>query len=115
MNTPKECNNDKNDNNNSKELRAKPVFGNEEINKMLKALKGTTGRTDFKESQKLQRQYAHHLVNLYKKIGKDEFRARLDIVLGDSFRAKNCNSLKYLYGEIKSASSTATTDTITSF
>lgn len=88
----------------SNEDTAKADYGNKGVNDILKGLKAVTGREDFKESQKYQRFYGKHFVGLLKKIGKDEFRRRLDIVLDDDFKEKNCNSLKYLYGEIKSAS-----------
>ncbi len=88
---------------------AKAGKRNTEIDKMLEALKGTTGRDDFKESQKMQRWYGKHLVNLYQKVGKEEFKRRLEFILSDDFKVKNCNSLKYLYGELKSASSNQTT------
>jgi len=84
---------------------APKVYGNEEVNKMLLALKKATSRDTFKESNQLQRRYAQHLVVLYNKIGKEEFRRRLDVILNDNFKFKNSNSLKYLHGELKSASS----------
>lgn len=83
---------------------AKAEYGSSEVNDVLKGLKTITGREDFKESQKYQRFYGKHFVGLLKKIGKEEFRRRLDIILGDDFKEKNCNSLKYLYGEVKSSS-----------
>jgi len=92
-----------NNNTNVLEPSAKVEYGNQEINKMLEALKATTKRTDFKESQKQQRQYARHMCNLLKKIGKEEFKRRLQLILEDSFKSKNANSLRYLYGELKSA------------
>jgi len=50
----------------------------------------------------MQRNFGKHINSLLKKIGKEEFRQRLEIILKDSFKQKNCNSLKYLYGEMKS-------------
>ena len=61
-----------------------------------------TGAPDFKESRQWQRIYAKHIFNLKEKIGKDEFMRRCDAVLGDDFKKRNCNSLKYLFGELKS-------------
>ena len=80
----------------------KKEYGNEEINRMLEALRSFTGRGDFKESRQWQRRYSKNFCNLVEKIGKGEFRNRLQIVSSDSFKEKNCNSLKYLYSEIKS-------------
>jgi gas vesicle protein len=77
-------------------------FGNEEINKILGFLKKSVGVSDFKESQKWTRIYGKHFLNLGKKIGKDELIRRMNGVLSDNFKAKNCNSIKYLYNEIKS-------------
>lgn len=88
----------------SKDNTGKPdEFGNAEINRMLSALKAFTGRDDFKESKRLQRQYGLHFVRLLEKIGKVDFRSRIESVLSDDFKSRNCNSLRYLYGEIKSA------------
>jgi len=82
-------------------LEGKKAYGNQEINKVLDTLKLATGMDDFKEPQKLQRQYGLHLTNLLKKIGKEEFRKRLNSILADDFKQKNCNSLKYIYGQLK--------------
>lgn len=88
-------------------VQAKPdspqEFGNPAINEMLKNLKLATGRDDFKESQQWQRRYALHFLNLVKKIGVEEFKNRFTNIFSDSFKSKNCNSLKYLYSEMKSA------------
>ena len=35
------------------------------------------------------------------KIGKEEFARRLKVLLEDSFHAKNCNKIKYVYNNIK--------------
>ncbi|MCP3684666.1 MAG: hypothetical protein GY861_18520 [bacterium] len=85
-------------------VEPKAQHGNKEINDMLLALKKTVKLDDFKEPQKQQRWYAHHFNNLFKKIEKQEFTARLQLILGDDFKAKNCNSIKYLYGQMKSTS-----------
>jgi phage replication O-like protein O len=79
----------------------KPQYGNEDINKMLEALKGKIGIDDFADSQRWSRIYAKHCVTLIGKIGKDEFVRRLDIILDDSFKLKNSNKIKYVYEQIK--------------
>jgi hypothetical protein len=56
--------------------------------------------TQFKDSK--ERWYVSHCYNLLKKIGRNEFEMRLKWILSDSFKAKNCNKLAYLYGELKS-------------
>ena len=85
----------------SKEDKATPRKENKEITEMLMALKGTIGIDAFADSR-IERNIGIHIVNLYQKIGREEFKRRLDYVLGDSFRRKNCNRIKYLYGELKS-------------
>jgi hypothetical protein len=88
----------------SKEVGASPHlvgFGNDEINKMLSALKGKIEIEDFADAGKWSRIYAKHCLNLIKKIGKDEFVRRLDIILQDDFKRKNCNKIKFVYNEIK--------------
>ena len=77
-------------------------FWNKEINDILKALKTSVGCDTFAESEKQQRMYGKHFLNLGKNIGKEEFTNRLKIILQDNFKAKNCNKLAYLYKEIKS-------------
>ena len=85
----------------SKEDKATPRKENKEITEMLMALKGTIGIDAFADSR-IERNIGIHIVNLYQKIGREEFRRRLDYVLDDDFRRKNCNRIKYLYGELKS-------------
>lgn len=86
----------------SKEVTAKAEsYGNQEINLALSLLRKEVQIDDFKESQKQQRMYGMHMVNLAKKIGKEEFRLRLSGLLQDSFHSKNCNSIRYLYQNIK--------------
>lgn len=80
----------------------KKEYGNQEVNNFLAFLKKTIGVDDFKETQKVQRQELWHLLNLWKKIGKEEFLERLKSVLEDSFKRKNSNSITFLYKEIKS-------------
>ena len=87
--------------NNSKELEASPrTYGNQEINKMLEALKAKIEISAFVDSA-IERNIAKHCVNLLEKIGKDEFVRRLEILLSDSFHRKNCNKIKYVYNNIK--------------
>lgn len=100
--TSNNVNNVKNVDNNTKVLQPAVEFGNSEINEMLNSLKIATGRTDFKEAQQLQRRYALHFVNLRKKIGVEEFKRRFATIFSDAFKSKNCGSLRYLYGEMKS-------------
>ncbi len=78
------------------------AYGNPEINKILNFIKTGFALTDFKEPQKQQRQYARHLLNLGKKLGLDEFQRRFNVLVQDDFKSKNCNSIKYLYRELKS-------------
>lgn len=79
----------------------KPQYGNIEINKMLEALKGKIGIDDFADTQRWARIYAKNCFSLMGKIGKDEFVRRLDIILNDDFKRKNCNRIKFVYNEIK--------------
>jgi uncharacterized protein (DUF2344 family) len=81
----------------------KKSFGNPQISQTLEFLKKSVGLDEFKESSRMQRNFGKHFVNLLKKIGRDEFLRRMNEILEDDFRAKNCNSLKYFYGEMKSA------------
>lgn len=81
--------------------KASENFGNKEINKMIEALKQKIGIDDFADSQRWNRIYAKHCVTLLNKIGKDEFVRRLDIILADQFKHKNCNKIRYVYEQIK--------------
>jgi hypothetical protein len=80
----------------------KKEYGKPEINSMLSALKISIGIDTFKETVQNQRNIAKHLDSLLVKIGKEEFRNRLEMILQDEFKLKNCNSIVYLYREIKS-------------
>lgn len=86
-----------------KEIEEKK-YGNPEINKMLIFLKQKIEISDFKESQKYQRMFAKHILNLAKKWKnpQEEFLSRIEFIFSDPFRKKNCNSIKYFYGELKS-------------
>lgn len=79
----------------------KESYGNEDINRMLGTIKGLLYLDDFKETQKLQRQYGLHLVNLKNKLGKEEFGSRFMQLAQDEFHLKNMGSLKYVYNQIK--------------
>lgn len=79
----------------------KESYGNEDINRMLGTIKELLHLSDFKETQKLQRQYGLHLVNLKNKLGKDEFGRRFMELAQDEFHLKNMGSLKYVYNQIK--------------
>jgi len=89
---------------NNSEQVPKKSSENLEITGLLDHLKKILTIDDFKESQQWQRRYGLHLLNLGKKIGKDEFAARLSGLIDDDFKRKNLNSIKYLYGELKSFS-----------
>lgn len=90
----------KNITNISKDISAKAVYGREDINGMLLALKKTIGIDAFADS-KIERNMAKHCVGLIAKIGKDEFKRRLIFLLSDEFTAKNCNKIKFVYNNIK--------------
>ena len=83
-------------------VEEKKEYGNTEINQILLLLRQTVWCDDFKESQQWQRKYWKHFLNLWVKIWKEEFWNRLQWILSDKFKSKNCNSLKYLYDQMKS-------------
>ena len=99
-------------NNNSKELQKVEIiksseneiveYWNVEINALIQLLYKAVWIDDFKESKLWQRRYAKHMVDLIKKNWKQDFISRLKWVLEDGFKQKNCNSIKFLYWEIKS-------------
>lgn len=80
----------------------KVTYWNEDINKILLFLKQTVWIDDFKEPSRLQRMYWKHMLNLWKRIWKDEYLSRVKSILEDWFKLKNSNSIAYLYKEIKS-------------
>jgi len=80
--------------------QARPDKRNLEISKMLEALKTKIGITDFADSS-IERNLAKHCVGLLGKLGKDEFVRRLDLILQDDFKRKNCNRIRFVYSEIK--------------
>ena len=84
-----------------KGITAKPKVRSLEIDGILAYLKKTMGIDDFKESQKQQRYTAKHIGSLGAKIGKEEFAKRFSGVLSEPFKRKNCNSIQFLYREIK--------------
>ena len=75
-------------------------YGNDEINKMITALKEKIGIDSFVDSR-IERNIGKHCVSLLGKIGKDEFVRRLDILLKDTFHYKNCNKILYVYNNLK--------------
>ena len=80
----------------------KKEYWNEDINKILILLKNTVWCDDFSESKDWQRKYWKHFLTLWKNIWNEEFLKRLEWILSDKFKSKNCNSLKYLYNQMKS-------------
>ena len=68
---------------------------------MLISVKQVIGIDDFTESSRVQRQRALNLLQLGKKIGKEDFEIRLRGILQDDFKAQNCNSIAYLYKQMK--------------
>jgi len=78
----------------------RPDLRDPDINNMLLALKAKIGISAFVDSA-IERNMAKHCIGLMGKIGKDEFVRRLDSLLSDSFCAKNCNKIKYVYNNIK--------------
>lgn len=77
-------------------------YWNKDITNTLSFLMETIWISDFKETKEKQRQFWNHIFNLWKKIGKEDFLKRLNGIMNDSFKKKNCNSIKYLYWELKS-------------
>lgn len=78
-----------------------PSFGNKEINELLDLLKEKLGLDDFKETAQWQRRWGQNLLSLMKKITPHEFGRRLEVILADEFKRKNCNKLEYIHREIK--------------
>lgn len=77
-------------------------YWDKEINKTLEFIQRYVWCDTFAESNKLQRQYGRHIFNLWKKIWSEEMKIRLDEILSDKFKAKNCNKIAYIYKELKS-------------
>jgi len=76
-------------------------YWNEEINNTLEFLCKAVWIDEFKESKQWQRNYWKHFVGYKNKIWWEDFLFRLKWVLSDDFKQKNCNSIKYLYNEMK--------------
>jgi hypothetical protein len=77
------------------------TYWNKEINDTLVFLCKSVWIDTFKETQQMQRNFWKHIVNYINKVWKEDFIKRLKGVLQDDFKSKNCNSIKYLYSEIK--------------
>jgi len=84
-----------------KSSAADEEYWNPEINNILAFLKKVIWVSDFKESQKMQRIMGKNILNLWKKIWKEDFQFRLQNILEDWFKSKNCNSLGFLFKELK--------------
>jgi hypothetical protein len=82
------------------EIKKRQEHGDGEINKMLRALKAKIGIEAFADSG-IQRNIGAHCVRLMGNLGVKEFSRRLDIILSDGFKHKNCNRIRYVYSEIK--------------
>ncbi len=98
-------------NNNSKELKkiesssknvTKIEYGDKWINALLEFFYGSIWIDDFKESKKWQRIFWKQCLDLIKRIWKQEFLRRFKVILEDNFKIKNCNSITFIYKEIKS-------------
>jgi len=72
----------------------------ENITLLIVALKSAIGIVAFVDSR-IERNMARHCLSLIRKIGKDEFKRRLEGLLSDNFHAKNCNKIRYVYNNIK--------------
>lgn len=79
----------------------KPDPRNAEIQNLLIALKNKIGISEFADCRKWERIYARNLLLLLKNLGKDEFVRRLDLILSDPFKHKNCNKIRFVYEQIK--------------
>ena len=87
----------------------KEEYGNKDINSMLESLKMALGIDGFGDASKklptgvrYDRAYAKHLINLFNKIGREEFLERLKALKEDDFKCKNLGKIRYLYNEMKS-------------
>lgn len=72
-----------------------------EVTAMLERLRKLLCLQDFKEDARKQRMRGKNLVDLRAKIGEKEFARRWRALVGDPFKLKRCNSLDYVYGELK--------------
>jgi len=86
----------------SNEGKQASEFGDPKINLILRALLKATQRTDFSESRAKQRQYGKHLLALLDRIGKEQFKRRLDNFLSDDFNFKRSSSIRVVYQGLKS-------------
>lgn len=79
----------------------KKIYGNVEINEMIEYLKTSVGVDDFADVGNWTRIFAKHCLNLKSKLEPGEFEKRLNHILEDNFKRKNCNKIKYIYYQIK--------------
>lgn len=76
-------------------------YGDPHINQTLKVIKKILKVDSFTQNQRETRRYGNLLVNLMKKLHTSEFKRRMDLIFGDGFKRQNCNSLKFIYSQIK--------------
>jgi len=78
----------------------KKEYGDPRINAILKTLKVVVKVRDFKESQKWQRIYGKNIFDLSKEVGLEKIEEALETLLS-SWKKDRCNSLKFLWEELK--------------
>lgn len=76
-------------------------YWNKIINNGLLYFKQKIWISDFKENRKIQWMRMKNIMQLSNKIWKHELLKRLNSILDDDFKLKNCNSINYLYKELK--------------
>lgn len=77
------------------------VYGNQEINELLDAIKLAMKIEDFTEDKTWQRRYGNHIKKWIDKNSIEKFREHFVGIHQDPFKRKNMNSLKYIYNQIK--------------
>ena len=70
---------------------------------VLEFLKKEIWVNDFREEDNTQKIKAQEIYDLKQKVWEPEFRRRLEAIKADRLKLQNCNSISYLYGELKSA------------
>jgi len=68
---------------------------------LKKTLEKSYGIRAFADAHR-EPEFIGKFAELYLAVGREEFKERLDIVLGDDFKRKNCNRISYLYAEVSS-------------